>query len=423
MDNRLGRREFNRLLAALLGTISLSMASACRFFPLGKATRALGDGTGLNITPLPMEADEGITLGTDQTEVTDPTDTEEAPEIEIVPADFGPRVVHVHAPSAVSWTGDDPQYWNYIDQTVVDKMVDQGVMTLTGATSVADAWRVILPNYQPGQGIAIKVSFNNCFTCGNPGTAIDGVIEPVNAVVRGLLQIGVLESDIWIYDAIRALPDRFVNRCLYSNVQFFDNGCHTSAGWSSNDPDAYVTFNPPKGVPAPAPTRVADVLINAKYLINMPIMKRHEDEIGVSLAFKNHFGSIMNPGDLHEYIISDSSYYRTDYSALIDLYRNPHIGAKTMLTIGDGLFASKMYSDPPSLWTSFGGEAPSSLFFSTDPVAIDCVMTDLLAAELSMPKHADDYLNVADSVGLGVYERRDSEIGGYRDIIYQKIES
>ena len=341
-------------------------------------------------------------------------------------ASSGPRVVHVHAPSATSWNGSDPQYWNYLDQGVVDEMVDRGVRTLTGASSVADAWRAILPNYQPGQGIAIKVSFNNSPNCGSSGTAIDGIIEPVNAVIRGLIQIGVQESDIWIYDAIRALPARFVNGCLYSNVQFFDNGCHNAAGWSSNDPDAIVTFNTPSGVPSPPTIRLADVLVNATYLINMPIMKRHDPEIGVSLAFKNHFGSIDNPGGLHQYIQRNSSSYRSDYSPLVDLYSNPHTGGKTVLTIGDGIFGSKMYSEAPTTWSTFGGEPPKSLFFSTDPVAVDCVMSDIIGAEASVQAGSDDYLRYANTMGLGEYERGDpwqQPYGsGYGAIDYLRLE-
>ena len=414
MSNRLSRRGFAALLTGFVAAASVSCSRILDGLLQGDVTQAPAQNLpGPRVTSQSAPIEEYTEGATERPEATLPPQDK---------ADFGPRVVHVHAPSATSWNGSASDYWNSIDQSVVDEMVDRGVMDLSGASSVTDAWRAILPNYQPGQGIAIKVSFNNCFTCGNPGTAIDGVIEPVNAVVRGLLQIGVLESDIWIYDAIRALPDRFVNRCLYKNVQFFDNGCHNPAGWKSKDPNAFVAFNVPTGTPSPSPIKVADVLINASYLINVPIMKMHIEEIGVSLAFKNHFGSITNPSDLHDYIRSDSTIYRADYSALVDLFRNPHILGKTILTIGDGLFSSKRYNQSPSFWTSFNNHVPNSLFFSTDSVAIDCVMMDHLAAEMSMPKQADDYLRVASNARLGIFERGDSWANTYQDIIYQKLE-
>lgn len=83
-------------------------------------------------------------------------------------------------------------------------------MTLTGQTSVANAWQILLPNYQVGQGIAVKLSFNNSFDAGG-GTAIDAVVEPINALIRGLKLRGVVEDDIWLCDATKVIPDWFVN--------------------------------------------------------------------------------------------------------------------------------------------------------------------------------------------------------------------
>ena len=95
-----------------------------------------------------------------------------------------------------------------------------------------------------------------------------------------------------------------------------------------------------------------------------------------------HFGSINNPGGLHDYIGFDGIYYRTDYNPLVFLYKSSHIWKKTILTIGDGLFVAKVYAWSPSVWATFGNNVPNSLFFSTDQVAIDCVMHDFIAAEM-----------------------------------------
>jgi hypothetical protein len=326
----------------------------------------------------------------------------------------GPKVVHVHNPAATHWNGET-DYWNHVDQNVVNTMVDQGVMTLTGTSTVADAWRALIPAYQPGQKIAIKVNFNNSSGCSDADGQIDALIQPVNAVVRGLKQIGVAETDIRVYDAIRPIPNRFVNGCQYSNVQFFDSGCRNVAGWGP-----YVTFSPPPGVPTPSPRQVTNALANAAYLINMPIMKGHTGP-GVTLSFKNHLGTISDP-DLHDYIYLGGSLYRTDYNPLVDLYQDPCIFGKTILTIGDGLFACRPQEDlPPSVWTTFKGKLPNSLFFATDPVAIDCVMCDFLNAESPLAAESDRYLRLASNAGLGVFERRNPP-GGYSQIVYWKIE-
>ncbi len=329
------------------------------------------------------------------------------------------KVVHIHSEEATHWNGET-DYWNHVNQGVVNEMVDQGVMALTGTSTVADAWRTLLPNYQNGQGIAIKVNFNNSTACDDTDGQIDALIQPVNAVVRGLKQIDVVEADIWVYDAIRWIPSRFITGSLYSNVRFFDKFCREKAGFSSNDPNAYVTFHPPAGIPNPPAIRITDVVIKASYLINMPIMKPHGLP-GVTLSFKNHFGTIETPFMLHDYVKLSSPYFRTNYSAFVDIYQNPHIANKTILTIGDGLLAAKIFNAPPSLWTTFGNHVPNSLFVSTDPVAMDCVMCDFLAAESTIPAEADNYLRVASNIGLGVFERGDPWGSGYTQIDYEKI--
>jgi len=332
------------------------------------------------------------------------------------------RVVHVHSNSATFWSGQT-DYWNYVDQGVVNNMVDQGLMALTGASSTADAWQALLPNYRVGQGIAIKVNLNNSYTsCDYTDAKIDALIQPVNAVVRGLKQIGVAEADIWIYDAIRNVPDRFVGASQYSGIRYFDTGCHEPATFQSSDANALVTFFPPSGVPTPPPTRISDVLINATHMINMPIMKTHARP-GVSLAFKNHLGTIDSPWDLHDYITPAAAYYRSDYSPFVDIYQNPHIAGKTILTLGDGLFSSREGQQaPPSTWTTFGDQVPNSLFFSTNPVAAECVMADFLDAEVSLPTSVNDYLLVASDAGLGLFERGDPWEEGYTSIEYLRIE-
>jgi len=342
------------------------------------------------------------------------------PQITGTPWVASGSVVHVHTPGATSWTtGLD--YWNHVDQTVVNTMVDAGLEALTSASSAEAAWRTILPNYQSGQKIAIKVNFNHSWeTCGDVSGKIDALIQPVNAVVRGLKSIGVAESDIWVFDAIRFIPDRFVTGCLYSGVRFFDDRCREASGFNSSNPYAYVDFSPPAGVPALPDIKITDVLVAADYLINMPILKYHASA-EVTFGFKNHLGSVDYPRGFHDYILLSGSYFRSDYNPLVDLYRNLHIGTKTILTLGDGLIGARRWSLPDTSWTTFGGTVPNSLFFATDPVAIDSVMYDVLAAERSILAGADNYLALAAAAGLGVYEHGNPWGSGYAQIAYSRI--
>lgn len=347
-----------------------------------------------------------------------------------------PLVVHVHAPAVTDWIFDRSRYYGRtqapgvqgVSQAVVDAMLDQGVTALFGlpVTAIAEAWRRLTPDYVPGKRIAIKINLNNSFDCSSDTDAIDAIAQPLNAVVRGLKLRGVREQDILAYDAIRWFPSRLYAELAYPEIEIHDRGCRgTPETFDSSDPDARLQFFPPSGgLPE---VRLCDTLIEADYLINMPILKGHP-LAGVTLGFKNHFGSTDNPSGMHTH--TSTSYPDIDhYNALVDLFSNPHIRYKTALTIGDGIYSSREHQDtPPQPWSTFGGGSPCSLFFATDPVAIDCVMHDLLKAERgsSQPATSGEYLRLAGGAGLGVYESGDPWAlpygSGYTYINYQRIE-
>lgn len=322
-----------------------------------------------------------------------------------------PRVVHVHNSDATSWDYATGWYGDFASQEVVSEMVTEGVKALTGASNRAAAWRALIPGYVPGQRVAIKVNLVNAGSVQDGDNVIDALVEPVNAVIQGLKRIGVAESDIWVYDASRTIPDRFRSGCDFAGVQF-SGGDVNDQGFSASE---MVAFKPLPDGPSLPDQRISQVLVNADYLINMPIMKKHSHAY-VTLSFKNHFGSIEKCWEVHEPTFPDAGSYSRYYNPLVDLYRNPHIVGKTVLTIGDGLYGSRGHqSSRPSPWVTFGNRAPNSLFFSRDPVAIDCVMYDFLQAEAGVPSEADDYLLLASGVGLGVFEHRAPGASGHED--------
>ena len=314
-----------------------------------------------------------------------------------------PRVVHTYCERAVDWGFVTGWWGDHVDQDVVNDMVDRGVMELTGRKTRADAWRALIPNYVSGQRVAIKANFNNASSMDDSDNFIDAAIEPVNAVIAGLKEISVAESDIWIYDAVRSIPIRFQNGCDYPGVQFSGDWTSNPQGFSGTET---VSFDTPSGSQPLADQRISNVLVNADYLINMPLMKKHCCA-WVTLSFKNHFGSIQDCAALHGYTFPYEDDYTSAYSALVDIYKNQHFGSKTVLTIGDGLYGSRGdQGSVPEAWTTFSNESPRSLFFSQDPVAIDSVMYDFLEAEAGVQNHGDDYLALAANAGLGVFEHR-----------------
>jgi hypothetical protein len=337
------------------------------------------------------------------------------------------RVVHVHSDEATTWDYSTGWYGNFVTQSVVDAMTDRGVMTVTNTALVADAWHALLPSYTSGQKVAIKVNLNNAL-CSSTDNVIDALPQPVNSVICGLKSIGVAESDIWVYDVTHGwhngqMPSRVVNKvtALYPTVQFHadSGGCVTALGYSS---DQKIHFNVPAGKPAISDRLICNALVTASYLINMPIMKMH-GMAGITLGFKNHFGSLQQCDLLHWSVTLGDGNYTSNYNVLVDMFNNPHFKNKTVLTIGDGLFGARInnWNEVPSPWASFDNHSPNSLFFSTDPVAIDCVMADFLDAETGVPDRSDDYLKLANAAGLGTYERWDA-LQQYHTIDYQLIE-
>ena len=335
-----------------------------------------------------------------------------------------PRVVHVHAAGATSWDYQTGWYGEYVDQDVVNQMLERGLVELTRLGSTAGAWSVLLPDYSPGKKIAIKVNLNNCRSCDDSDNVIDALIEPVNALVGSMVGAGVQAGDIWIYDSSRWMPARFYDRRENQQARYVDRyGCaDETATFNHVDPSLRVSFPHPAMV---IDRWLTDLLYHASYLINMPILKRHGTH-PVTLGFKNHFGSLDNLGggggdNVHPYIRPGDERYSPDFSPLVEINANPNIAQKTVLTVGDALFGASSVGATPEPWMTFGG-SPNSLLLSRDPVAIDCVMCDLLRAEWGLDDAAHDYLMLAEQRGLGTFETGDPWGGGYNRLDYRYVE-
>ena len=346
----------------------------------------------------------------------------------LTPAAFpSNRVVHTHSDAATYWDYTTGWYGDYVNQAVVDAITDRGVMTLTNTATRADAWHALIPTYTAGQKVALKINLNNA-DCGDSDQVIDALPQPINSIIRGLKDIGVAENDIWVYDVTNgwhsgAMPARLVNKvtALYPNVHFHANegSCSTALGYSTTQ---RIHFNVPAGKPAISDRPICNALTDAAYLINMPIMKKH-GMAGVTLGFKNHFGSFEHCEEVHWSIELGDVNYTSTYNGLVDIYNDPHLKNKTVLVVGDGLYGARInnYDEVPSRWSTFGNKSPNGLFFSIDPVAVDCVMYDFLNAEGGVPSGSDDYLKLANAAGLGVFEHWDGA-QQYHAIDYQRIE-
>jgi len=336
-------------------------------------------------------------------------------------------VIHVHDSAATSWDFGSTWFGDHVAQNHVDAMFEHALLALTGAGSMAAAWKALIPAYAAGKKFAIKVNFNN-YTSGTD-TNIDAIIEPVNAVIRSLIALGTAPADIVVYDCthgmhVGGMPQAtFISRCAYSGVRFAYTSQDTSATYSNTYSTEMVTF---RNTNVQSARPLAKALVDSDYLINMPIVKAHSGQI-VTLGFKHHFGSIEHCDYLH-----GSTNPGSNPNSLVDLFMSKHISGKTVLTVGDCLFGNwQSVSGKPPKWKLFASGAANSLIVSADPVAADSVMCDLLDAEMRQNSttagNARDYLTQAATQNLGVFEQATDisqiPLSGYSKIHYTYLES
>ncbi len=286
------------------------------------------------------------------------------------------RVAAVHDSAVTTWDGVQTWYGSdqFLNQARLDAMLEQAVMALTGAGSATEAWRSILPDYRSGSPIAVKINENNS---GFGGNVIDALPQLLKSLVSGLTAGGVAESDIWFIDPSRTIDDRVAQpvKATYPDVSFFGSEptAYSSACTFTSPDTSLIIVHGDTGL---GQSRLPDQLGASKALIHMPIMKAH-GIAGVTLTYKNLFGLFESQtiSKFHD------SMFQSVSNPLVEIYKNPHVGGKTVLIVADGVYGNWVNNfSAPSAWTAaFGSDLwPKRIFLSRDPVAVDCVMYDFL---------------------------------------------
>jgi len=355
-----------------------------------------------------------------------------------VPTGANPgRVVWVWNPDATR-SELSGYWWNEENnnQEVLDSMMSQGIKNLGETNDEKQAWDVIFEyfnekhgkgsiTYQPGEKIAIKINLNNCWQTLSYITE-DNERDASPYVVKSLLKqlinvVGVDPSDITVYDASRHMANWFYNRLYYKSYPNFPLEPEFP---DIHYVDAYGGFLGREKVKA-SDVRVyfaegtceyrtlPTVVVETDYLINMPIMKRHPIQNGVTLSGKNFFGSwVETVAPVHTY--HESGLTMGNPTIQTDLLSHEHLGGKTLLYLGDGIFSTKVDHATIAKFDMypFNGDWTNSLFFSQDPIAIDSVMFDFLFTEGTNPiEGSQNYLhqsavplsNTYDPEGDGVF--------------------
>lgn len=329
-----------------------------------------------------------------------------------VPSGLNPgRVVWVWNPNATEKHLDG--YWwetQNNHQEVIETMFSQGMLSLAGTNCEFEAWDLLFKHvnrekgngnhgYTPGEKVAIKINLNNCW---NPLSIVDTYEWADNErdahpnVVRALLGqlvdiVGIDQRDITVYDASRPMPHWFYEpvHSAFPDVHYVD--CLGGADGRELVQPSDTSFYFSDGTIRTLPTCV----IEAAYLINMPLLKQHPINHGVTLSGKNLFGTFIEPVvDIHPY--HESGQINGNPTPQTDLFASEELGGKTLLYIGDGLYGT-LQDHRTIFWFQmhpFNDDWTNSLFFSQDPIAMDSVMYDFLHVEGPIPiEGSQNYLH------------------------------
>jgi len=319
------------------------------------------------------------------------------------------RVVWAQDFDVAKWDGRTGAWWEEqnTDAVIVEKMFSSSLQQLAGAESDAAAWGRLFRyfnqtsgrgdrGYQRGEKVVIKLNCN----ADSKGErwADKGYPNPqvVYVMVRQLIEVaGVPGECITLADPSRCLNEILYQKIRsnpgwdYQQVRFVDSRGGDAPQRQKAEPDmsCRIQFEMPGN--GHVTMYLPKVYTEASYLINFALLRPHR-VFGITVAAKNHFGSVYDPAKkafapnvLHAFALWD---YPTPYrhgqpNGLVQLLGHKDLGGKTLLYFVDGIYTSKNQTLPVVRWSTLGNRWFSSLLISQDPVALDSVAYDLICTE------------------------------------------
>jgi len=326
-----------------------------------------------------------------------------------LPGLFPGKVVETHDPK--SMTGD------VVDAAVVAGMVEKGITGLTGK-SMADSFKLF---FNKNDIVGIKV---------NPVGAglISTRLEVVDAVIAWLKAGGLPAANIIIWDrfdymlkdagftaqrfpgigieGLQTMDEAAAEGKSKDNSTWMDKSGHHL---SRDNFDMKVFYH--ADVDAPKDLAYLNQhVFNGKHsyfgklvtqkltkIINIPVFKNTGN--GISMATKNMgYGAICNTGRLHMPLF---------FNVCTEVLAFPPVRDKMVLNITDGLRAQYDGGPMPNAQFTY---LYNTVFFATDPFALDRICHDILTGKRkemkvkSFNEHPryTEYLRYAENLGLGI---------------------
>lgn len=259
------------------------------------------------------------------------------------------------------------------DPVITEKMLEVGLKKLTQKSTLEDAWKLFVKS---NEKVVIKV---NCLG----GRFASSNKEIVDAIVKGIMSVGVSESNIVILDQFKGnmISARF-------NIQLKEGGIRVIPHPLMEYTD-WVSFGNHKA-------KISKLFLWADVVINVPVFKDH-DLAGITGAIKNiACGIVEKPQLLH----------RDIHNSIVNFYKLDDVYSKVKLIIADASWV--LYNGGPK----YNGEfiqKYNSIFISRDPVAIDRIqyeVIDLIRHEhklksLALSGRPPKFIEIADEKGIG----------------------
>ncbi|MCP4633682.1 MAG: DUF362 domain-containing protein [candidate division Zixibacteria bacterium] len=328
-----------------------------------------------------------------------------------IPGAYPGKVVEVNDPKSMA---DEKPVGE-----VVDKMFEKGITELTGK-DLDESFKLF---FEKDDVVGIKV---------NPigPEFISTKTEVVDPIIKWLETGGIKRENIIIWDRFDYMleesgftPKRFpgigIEGLQTIDMAAIEGKAENDAGWLDKDGNHISALNFDKDVyywadvECPQDNNYLNQhVFNTKFsyfgnlitkkltkFINVPVLKNTGN--GISVALKNvGYGAICNTGRLHQPLFFDVC---TEVTAF------PDIRDKMVLNITDGLRAQ--YDGGPMPASNFA-YLYNSLFFSTDPIAMDMTCHDIILAKrksmgVKVNEHPryTDYLRYGEKLGLGIADK------------------
>jgi hypothetical protein len=294
----------------------------------------------------------------------------------------------------------------------IHQMIERGMKELTGAPTWQDAWRSL---FEKGDVVGIKVS-----PVGGPKLCSDASV--VHAILDGLNQAGVSGNNVVVFSRYRQeIFEGGIDRWLRPGNRLdapspaYDDVQLDMAGYDERHFMEMAIVKPGDN-PIDAHCRrsyVAKIVTTqVNKVINLPVLKHHQSA-GVTIALKNmSHGFVNNVNRSH--ITPTANACGVFIPSVVSL---PVIRQKVVLHIVDAVKAS--YHGGPGGRPEYIWE-PKTLYFGTDPVALDKTGWRVIDAKrkqvgmapiaMSKPDQASHYLNcqvehieIAGMMGLGQF--------------------